>query len=84
MYEVFFLFIILFSFSFLCFDKFCIFEDVTYFVAEKVFFYYAFSYSVEYDSRDLNVLAYIFSMVLLTIVSKVDTVFQLSHSLFTR
>ena len=37
----------------------------------------------EYNSWDLNVLAFIFCMVFLIIVSKVDSKFQLSGSSFT-
>ena len=56
---------------------------MTRFVAEKELFYYAISYSLEYNSWDLNVVAFIFCMVLLTIASNVDTMFQLSRYLPT-
>ena len=54
-----------------------------HYAVEKEIFYYAFSYSIEYNAWDLNLLAFIFCMVLLTIVPKVDTKFKLSRFLFT-
>lgn len=53
------------------------------FVVEKELFYYTFSYSIKYNSWNLNALAFIFCMVSVSIVSKVDITFQLSRSLFT-
>ena len=49
-------------------------------LVEKEFFCYVFSYSIEYNSWDLKFLGFIFCMVLLVILSKMDTKFQPSRS----
>ena len=56
---------------------------MTRFVVKGEFFYYTLSYTFEYNFWDLNVLNFIYCMMILNIASKADTKLQPSRYLLT-
>ena len=58
------------------FHSFCTFQVMTHFVAEESFLNKYLTTLFEYNSWDLNIVAFFFCRVLLTINSKVDIKFQ--------